>query len=104
MLDSTDRHALLGVFPVPCAADAILGGRCEHDARAIVHLYDEARYGPGGTVAMPACWECYALLILAIAPATDRRYLARTDDAPTGEPDLDSAIVADALRFARGHA
>ncbi len=102
MLDrSTDRHALLGVSPVPCAASAILGGRCEHDARAVVHLYDEHRYGPGGTVAVPACWECHSLLILALAPATDRRYLARTDDAPTGEPELDAAIVADALRFVR---
>jgi hypothetical protein len=102
MLDRSDRHALLGVSPVPCAASRIVGGRCEHDARAVVHMVDEYRFGPGGTVAVPACWECHSLLILALAPATDRRYLARTDDAPTGEPDLDAAIVADALRFASG--
>ncbi len=104
MQEPKTRHALLGVSPVPCAADAILGGRCHHDARTVVHLYDEIRYGTGGTVAVPACWECHALLLLALAPATDRRYLARTDDEPTGEPELDRAIVADALRFARGGA
>ncbi len=102
MLDRSDRHALLGVVPVPCAASAILGRRCEHDARAVVHLYDERRHGPGGTVAVPACAACADALELI--PATDRQYVARTDDEPTGEPELDRAIVADALRFARGNA
>jgi hypothetical protein len=103
MLDRlTNRHALLGVLSVPCAADAIFGGRCEHDSVSVVHLYDERRYGPGGTVAVPACAACADAI--ALIPSTDRQYVARTDDAPTGELELDRAIVADALRFARGGA
>jgi hypothetical protein len=103
MLDRlTNRHALLGVLSVPCAADAIFGGRCEHDSVSVVHLYDERRYGPGGTVAVPACAACAESL--ALIPATDRQFVVRVDDAPTGDAMLDAGIVYAALRFARGDA
>jgi hypothetical protein len=103
MLDRlTNRHALLGVLSVPCAADAIFGGRCEHDSVSVVHLYDERRYGPGGTVAVPACAACADAI--ALIPSTDRQYVARVDYGPTGDAMLDAGIVYAALRFARGHA
>ncbi len=100
MQEPKTRHALLGVSPVPCAADAILGGRCSHDAHAVVHLCDEMRHGPGGTVAVPLCAAC--AVAFALMPL--RALAVRMDVEPTGEPDLDAAIVADALRFARGDA
>jgi hypothetical protein len=65
-------------------------------------MYGEVRYGPGGTVAVPACAACAESL--ALIPATDRQFVVRVDDAPTGDAMLDAGIVYAALRFARGDA